>query len=216
MNYSLPKGSLTDGEVVLADGGTSALVRLDRFRGASGSRLSVDGWRPLSASYANEQRVDKYLQEFIAEICPLVNHLNGDVKEAMNLVLSERNDDSQRDRLAAAKQLNSLVPFYRKISQALMMSGYLIKIDRLDTCDLWVEAEEWFDSDAHRNPPVCTLHIDEGNDRLWLGEGDGYHRTPFYDEKLSLPLQGSYNNLGEMIGRVKKGEHFQQLNGSRS
>ena len=168
-------------------------VRLDRLQGTMG--VSFTGGRdskiiPLSEAYVSESHVDDYLIEIAKVMAPLIAVVGADV--AWNLVLSERNGNRERDRMAAAKKVSALAAGFAKIHGVLRELRYNWKHDCSDCHDIWVVKGKIIqpERDALQNV-VCALHLEYGG--VHMGHGDGYHRAfderPFVTVKrISVPI----------------------------
>lgn len=205
----LTKNTLTCGEVCLADGSKSPLVRLDKFRGVKGADSAADGSsRPMSSGYANQMHVDAYLLEFMEYAHPIANFFKGDCKKALKLIYAIRDSaTSNGDRILAAKTILRLIPVYEKIKESLIMTGYKVEIDSHDCNVLWIYEHPAFKA-SPKKKPVCALHIDKGASKIWLGEGDGYRRHCYYDENLSIDLDESFSH--SLSNLIKKGIKYEQ------
>src|SRR3990172_486434 len=192
-------------------------VRLDRFQGEMGVRF--DGGPdvtprciPLSEAYVSEAFVDDYLVEIVRTMEPLIQVVGLGV--AWNLVLSQRNGDRQRDRLAAAKKVSALASGFAKIHGVLRELRYTWKHDAYDFHDVWVVKGKIIqpERDALQNV-ICALHLEYGG--VHMGHGDGYHRAfderPFVTVKrISVPILkkaiGKETARGERGGKEWKQE----------
>ncbi len=142
------------------------LPKLDRFvEGPHGWIIENGEVFCASESTANEEHIDKYLEEF----CPLFVKLARffGTKEAMNLLLAKRNVSKARDRIKAAQEIAAMIPDLAKLKNSLTKEGIYLDWDHYDIGHAWVWKYGEF-----------TGLIVGVNDhrRLTVNEGDGYHR----------------------------------------
>lgn len=166
-----------------------ALPKLDGILGGTFYRSSF-GIAGHSAASAQEKQVDKYLEDFILASKPVFDAISG--HEAMNIILTRRNQDRRRNRLQAAKAVARVIPMFLMAKRLMFIEGCKkIKMDTYN-CNHW-----WL------SPGEFVLGYEENRKNTFtLGGGDGYHRA-FDDKNYPATEEGLLKLIKHMLVEEK-------------
>ena len=160
---------LDDGQVQ-GKNGPILLPKLDGFDGERSISNSAAGseWVYGSEEFAWEWHIDRYLEKLAPYIVQIAR-LTG-ARQAIGLIHAVRNhrDNEQRhNRLEAAKAFAKQVPVWLQVKRAVRKDRIYLDFDHYEPGVAWV----WLGTEF---TGVCIALVDG---KVWLGEGDGYHRS---------------------------------------
>jgi hypothetical protein len=175
------------------------IVRIDQYKGEAGWSSTVGkGGGSMSVGHSNENNHDRYLSEFIKYAHEFIDASGMDVKEAMNVILSTRNGDRERNRMRAAKNCASIAPRLRLIREFFEARGFTILVDAYDYNDVWLFLFGKGASDS-----MSCLNL-SNPDTVGIGAGDGYHRCAVVEHDVS-DLEGVLKKVIEENAEI---QHF--------
>ncbi|MHA2143774.1 MAG: hypothetical protein ACXADD_20045, partial [Candidatus Thorarchaeota archaeon] len=145
------------------------VVKIDRYEGPMGwGGGGGHSGGHLSVGSANESNHDDYISEFMEYVYEFIQASGMNVKDSMNVILSTRNGDNGRDRMAAAKRCMSIAPQLRIIRPFFEARGFEIRVDSYNFRNIWLPFL------GVSMDPIC-LDIEDPK-QIGVGSGDGYHR----------------------------------------
>ncbi len=164
--------------------GELPVVRLDGFQDVGPlSYGQGDSKGTFGLAYANEKHTDDYLYEFARLLVQIMPIFGKRSKRAIDVILTQRNGRSDRDRLAAMRELVNHVPTIRAAQKVMRELDLKAKPDSYHPCDLWtgravkyeVEEEDGLWKKGEVFEDQLLVHVENG--KFYVGGGDGYHRA---------------------------------------
>ncbi|MGH7175148.1 MAG: hypothetical protein ACREGR_02190, partial [Minisyncoccia bacterium] len=164
-------------------------IELPKLDGFSGDRCySFGPGKPAggvygSADFAWEEHIDNYLMRFAKPLARILRF--AEPRDAIYLILNARRPgrkNEERDRMKAAYKMASFAKDQVRLQRICKKLGVYIDYDSYGTKGDVMGAWLWLDSD------FTGIFVETCDGRLFLGNGDGYHR------------QGSFECLHELPG----------------